>query len=576
MADSWGNEGNLGEGTQKNQNMISPAGFRLEVTDIEDDSEVALKASNKDGAGSVAIEAEGQLKVTAVHVSDPASKAVYAVNDSINTSAKAIEASGQCEVNVYEHLSNPALNALKVSNANPNANGRALLVTNGKSEFQDDVDIDGVVSIEGNIEVSDKGCVNIDDVNDNNDAKTALHTKNSSTDSDARALLAEGEVELQGRSTDNPASRAVFIENKSQNTDARAMVVKGQCEIEQNWAVFPPPVSIALKVTNQTMDGDSRALKVMGKTDLNGRVDVDGNIEVDAGHTLKINDLDGEGNALETINNGAGNALKVTGKSNLDTILITDNEINAPGAHLKLGTDATTGNVYVCHNDRDLYLRGSRIELGNVAWILSDIEEGQGSIEAVPEDDQHLRLGINNNDTLKVVISNAGADPVLVQNDLDVQGDINAEGGAQIGPAAAAGVIDSGGSVENGLQDLEIGGGAGTDNVLLSKSGKTTQVKGAIDVNENANIDGTLHVDGNVDTDGTLQVDGNTNLGGITCLNENELVVNSATSVSSPGSGCGLVYNPNGHPGPDDPCIDFYVAGAVVGWIDANGWHNVP
>jgi len=205
----WGSET---EDREADQDLISLGNEIIEVADIEDDSRIALKASNKDGASSVAFEAEGQLKVTAVDTDNPASKAIHTVNDSINASAKAIEAEGQCEVNVYAHISDPALNALKVTNANTNANGRALLVSNGKSEFQDDVDIDGdidvdtghtlkindlngagnaletinsgagnALKVQGDVDVSDGGCIKINDVNDQGGGanKIALHSKNS-------------------------------------------------------------------------------------------------------------------------------------------------------------------------------------------------------------------------------------------------------------------------------------------------------------------------------------------------------------------------------------------------------------
>ena len=74
-----------------------------------------------------------------VNENNDSKKAVEAINSSTNASAKAIEAEGQCEINVYTVVSDPALKALKVSNANTNTNGRALLVSAGKSEFQDDV-----------------------------------------------------------------------------------------------------------------------------------------------------------------------------------------------------------------------------------------------------------------------------------------------------------------------------------------------------------------------------------------------------------------------------------------------------
>lgn len=74
MADSWGNEGNNGEGTQKDQDMVSPNGYTLEVTEVNDDSKVGLKTSNTDGADAVALEANGKVEITGVATGNLATK----------------------------------------------------------------------------------------------------------------------------------------------------------------------------------------------------------------------------------------------------------------------------------------------------------------------------------------------------------------------------------------------------------------------------------------------------------------------------------------------------------------------
>jgi hypothetical protein len=92
--------GQVGEETEKvaDQDLVSLGNEIIEVVDIEDDARIALKASNKDGASSVAIEAEGQLKVTAVSLNNPASKGIDVVNTSTNASARALKVQGTSEL----------------------------------------------------------------------------------------------------------------------------------------------------------------------------------------------------------------------------------------------------------------------------------------------------------------------------------------------------------------------------------------------------------------------------------------------------------------------------------------------
>ncbi len=92
---SWGNQEN---GTH-NQHMVSPAGYRLEVMDVDDDAIIALKASNTDGVDAVAIEAEGKVEVTANSDGNPASIGLEVTNASTNINARALKVNGRSEVN---------------------------------------------------------------------------------------------------------------------------------------------------------------------------------------------------------------------------------------------------------------------------------------------------------------------------------------------------------------------------------------------------------------------------------------------------------------------------------------------
>ncbi|MCF7809571.1 hypothetical protein K9N50_01145 [bacterium] len=87
--------------------------------------------------------------------------------------------------------------ALHTKNSSTDTEARAFRAE-GKSDFLGIVGVFGNLIVEDDVDVSNKGCVKINDVNDGNDDKIALHTKNSSTDADARALMVEGKTEITG------------------------------------------------------------------------------------------------------------------------------------------------------------------------------------------------------------------------------------------------------------------------------------------------------------------------------------------------------------------------------------------
>jgi len=106
----------------------------------------------------------------------------------------------------------------------------------------------------------------------------------------------------------------------------------------------------------------------------------------------------------------------------------------------------------------------------------------------------------------------------------------------KVGLANATGRIESGGTIA-APQDLKIGANGETDDIIIGRAGQTIDMFGQARMNSNG------------------------------------IVMNGAGSVDA-ATGCGMLFNPDGHPGPAMPCIDFYINGAVVGWVDANGWNN--
>lgn len=156
-----------------------------------------------------------------------------------------------------------------------------------------------------------------------------------------------------------------------------------------------------------------------------------------------------------------------------------------------------------------------------------------------------------------------------------------------VGPSDAAGEIDSGG-IPATPRNLKIGTRNVTSEVEIGRSGKDTVINGELTVTEKSNF-GDPNTDGMIDARGNLRdlkigtdqtkdvilsrVGQTIDMFGQARMNSNAVVMNDADAITD-ADGCGMLFNPNGHPGPNMPCIDFYILGAVVGYVDENGWNN--
>ncbi|MDP8206827.1 MAG: hypothetical protein P9L92_09210 [Candidatus Electryonea clarkiae] len=80
-------------------------------------------------------------------------------------------------------------------------------------------------------------------------------------------------------------------------------------------------------------------------------------------------------------------------------------------------------------------------------------------------------------------------------------------------------------------------------------------------------LDGAVNIEGATEIDGALTVDGATNLGGNLTMNSNELVLDNSAALGS-----GIKYNVNGPN--NEPCIEFYVGGTRMGYLDSTGWQK--
>ncbi len=191
---------------------------------------------------------------------------------------------------------------------------------------------------------------------------------------------------------------------------------------------------------------------------------------------------------------------------------------------LKIGSGAGTDSVIIGKQDHtaivDCNLRVGRNDIGGVHTSRIDAYGNNGAAD-------HLNIGTQNH-TNDVRISRSGQ-KALVQGDLQVDEEL------RVGPTGSAGKIDAGGTGQ--AQDLKIGTNNTTDDVILGRAGQTIDMFGQARVNSNA------------------------------------VIMNDADAITD-NDGCGMLFNAVGHPGPAMPCIDFYINGAVVGYVDANGWNN--
>jgi len=235
---------------------------------------------------------------------------------------------------------------------------------------------------------------------------------------------------------------------------------------------------------------------------------------------------------------------------------------------------------------------------GNYNLEVTDIDAARSALKATNSNANGLALDVSGKTLLdgKVTIEdeltineqvfiNAGVET----GSLKATGSSSIDGSLAVGPDDAAGELDSGGTGVS-PQDLKIGTGIVTEDVEIGRTGKEVYVKGRLDAEEHVRV-GTAANDGLIDAaddardlkigtqvdytgDLILSRSGKmTDIMGKTRHNGMQVIINDAATLGA-ATGCGFMYNSNGHPGPNEPCIDFYVDGTLVGYIDANGWNN--
>ena len=281
---------------------------------------------------------------------------------------------------------------------------------------------------------------------------------------------------------------------------------------------------------------------------------------------LEIVDADVNGPALSVTNSNAGGAALA---------LSVPNGKSEFGSPVTMFSDFTCEGIITCgdiDSESAIDLEGA-LKVGPINGA-GEIDSGGSAVLS-----QNLNIGTNNV-TNVVVIGQAGNDVQVAAAVLDVVGDLH------VGPAGAAGDIDSGG---NGVapRDLNVGTNAGTDDVVIGHAGHDLVVNsdnidlvGALQVGP-ADNPGLIDSGGSVVTPRHLKIgtststddvqigngNGFVDLMQITRLNDNGLVLDDAATVAA---GTGFIFNDAGHGAGDS--LDVYAGGALIGWFDANGW----
>ncbi|MFH0765880.1 MAG: hypothetical protein V2A61_05610 [Calditrichota bacterium] len=375
------------------------------------------------------------------------------------------------------------------------------------------------------------------------------------------------------------ARPAIYAMNSNMNGNARALKVQGMAEIRGNIPGAPNGTTISLKVVHSQNPFLGTALVVEGVSKLDGLVTV----EDDATFNGKIivEDLDANAVALQTTNtstDGDARALKVTGKTELDGLVIRHtqnccklNEINGYGIYI--GDESPSGGVNIGRSGQDVYLNADTRVNGLV--VIQN-----GSLESGNPEDLNLYLGTNPGFTENVEIGQNGSD-VVVHGNLIVDA-------AQGNPGRMDAQVDGANP-----RNLEIGSQNASADIVLGRDGHEVRTVDDMKVGGDLNV-GPTNDGGRINSGGTALTPQSLKIGTLTgtadvvlgragrtvdhsCqarLNSNGIVLNNAAAVGDiPTAGCGFIFNNGGHGG--GPAIDFYTEGVLRGWVDSLGFHNV-
>ena len=238
---------------------------------------------------------------------------------------------------------------------------------------------------------------------------------------------------------------------------------------------------------------------------------------------------------------------------------------------------------------------GSGTEDVHIKELIVGPPDNDGVIDSggSSQNPQFLLIGGRNGTSL--LFGMTGSEPCF-------RGRLQVDEGLTVGKQASNGYVDAGGHVMLDI-DLKLGTRDKTEDVEIGRNGKTTTVKGdlevdgEVDFNAGLNVDGAAALVGAVTTgdgnnDGTIDAassskdlklgtDSNNtqnveitragkyaDIKGYLRLNSNELIMDGSASLST---GSGFVHDATGHGGGQS--IDVIIGGNRVGYWDSLGYH---
>jgi len=190
-------------------------------------------------------------------------------------------------------------------------------------------------------------------------------------------------------------------------------------------------------------------------------------------------------NQLASLGNPAARAIKADGTVEVteDLLVGTTMRLSQDGGEasieglntaLRLGESVHTTSVVIGYNDPAYF-----VQIAAPLLITNPVNALGAGIDLI--------LGSDSQRTRDVLLGNAAN---LVKSPAAI---VDLEGELRVGPAASAGLIDSGGVAGAATdRDLKLGTQTVTQDVYLSRNGQTTVVNGGLSVSQSSNLSGSV------------------------------------------------------------------------------------
>jgi len=512
---------------------------------------------------------------TTVNVLDNSS-AAFVVQAGLEKYIEVVTTNGSEVINLANTIPNANVKVLGTTNATNKTTG-ALQVTNGGLAVALDAWIGQDLMVEGNAVVQGDLQIQGGDLTVNIDPSTSFNLVNT---------LATV-INFGGAATTIEIGAASGTTNINHNLD-----VDGDINIDGgDLTVSTLTFNLAnANATTVNAFGAATTLNIgaaSGTTNIKNDLDVDGDVNIDGGDlTVSTATFNLANTNATTVNAfGAATTLELgaaTGTTNVNNNLDVDGDVNIDGNDLTtssltfnlLNTNATTVNAFGAATTVEIGAGSGTTNINNNLDVDGDVNIDGGDLTV-------STATFNLANTNATTVNFAGAATTLeigaptgttnINNNLDVDGDINIDGGDITTSQATFNLINTNATTVNfagAATTLEIGAGTGTTNVnnnldvdgdvnidggdltastssfnLLNTTVTTLNIGGQATAISLGASTGITNINHSVDIDGDLQVDGGditTNAATFNLVNSNATTVNAfaaATTVNLGASG---------------------------------------